>query len=172
MSKQFELLAAVYTDEGRAKDILDMLQEMHRATTINIADSAMVTKGADGKLQIHETREVTTKKGLKRGAIAAGVFGLLFPPSIIASAVAGGAIGAAWGKLRDTGIKSGSIKELGEALEPGKAAVIVLVDEQTVQAAERALQGWDGEVVRHAFSAEESAAIQSAAAETEEPVAQ
>jgi len=169
-SKQFELLAAVYADEGRAKDILDMLQEMHRATTITIADSAMVTKGADGKLQIHETREVTGKKGLKRGAIAAGVFGLLFPPSIIASAIAGGAIGGAWGKLRDTGIKSGSIKELGESLEPGKAAVIVLADEQTAQATERALQGWDGEVVRHAFTPEESAAIQTAAAE--EPVAQ
>ena len=67
-------------------------------------------------------------------------------------------------------IKSGSIKELGDSLEPGKAAVIVLVDEQTAQAAERALKGWDGEVVRHAFSAEESAVIQSAA--TEEPVAQ
>ena len=170
MSKQFELLAAVYADEGRAKDILDMLQEMHRATTITIDDSAMVTKGADGKLQIHETREVTTKKGLKRGAIAAGVFGLLFPPSIIASAVAGGAIGAAWGKLRDTGIKSGSIKELGDALEPGKAAVIVLVDEQTAQAAENALKGWDGEVVRHAFTTEESVAIETSAAE--EPVAQ
>jgi uncharacterized membrane protein len=122
-----------------------------------------VTKGADGKLQIHETREVTTKKGAKRGAIAAGVFGLIFPPSIIASAVLGGAIGAAWGKLRDTGIKSKAIEELGQKLTPGKAAVLVLADDESAPATERSLKGWDGEVVTHAFSAEQSAAIASAA---------
>jgi len=161
--KQLELIAAVYADEERAKTILDMLDQMHRAVTINMADSAVVTKDAEGKLHIQETREVTTKKGAKRGAIAAGVFGLIFPPSLIATAVAGGAIGAAWGKLRDTGIKSNAMKELGEKLEPGKAMVVALIDQESVGAAERAMQGWDGEIIRHAFTAAETADIEAAA---------
>jgi uncharacterized membrane protein len=164
--KQLELIAAVYTDSERAQTIVDMLNEMHRATTITMEDAATVTKGPDGKLQIQETREVTTGKGAKRGAIAAGVFGLLFPPSIVVSAVAGGALGAAWGKLRDTGLKSDKIKEVGEALEPGKVAVIALVDQESVHATERAMQGYDGEIVRHAFSEAETADIQAAASET------
>jgi uncharacterized membrane protein len=164
MSKQLEMIAAVYADEDRANVILDMLEQMHRATTINLSDAALVTKDAEGKLQIKETREVTGKKGFKRGAIAAGVFGLIFPPSLIASAIAGGVVGGAWGKLRDTGIKSSSMNELGEKLEAGKAAVVALVDQESVAATERAMQGYDGELVKHEFSASESAGIEEAAA--------
>ncbi len=168
MAKQLEMIAAIYADEDRANVILDMLDQMHRATTINLSDAALVSKDAEGKLQIKETREVTGKKGAKRGAIAAGVFGLIFPPSLIASAIAGGAVGAAWGKLRDSGIKSSSIKELGEKLEPGKAAVVALVDDASVEPTERAMQGYDGELVKHSFSATESADIEAAAASTTE----
>ncbi|MBV9327832.1 MAG: DUF1269 domain-containing protein [Chloroflexi bacterium] len=163
--KQLELLAAVYADQDRAQTICDMLEQMHRATTITMDDAAIVTKGADGKLQIHETREVTTAKGAKRGAIAAGLFGLVFPPSLIVSAVAGGAVGALWGKLRDTGIKTKSIKDLGERLEPGKAAVVALVDQASVPATEKALQGYDGELIRQSFTAKETAEVQAAASE-------
>ena len=60
--KQLELLAAVYADEERAQTICDMLEQMHRATTITMEDAVYVTKGADGKLHIHETREVTTRR--------------------------------------------------------------------------------------------------------------
>ena len=43
MSKQFALMAAAYADEEHAQTILDMLQQMHKASTIVLADSAMVT---------------------------------------------------------------------------------------------------------------------------------
>jgi uncharacterized membrane protein len=161
--KQLELLAAVYADMDRAQTICDMLEQMHRATTITLDDAAIVTKGEDGKLQIHETREVTTSKGAKRGAIAAGLFGLVFPPSLIVSAVAGGVVGGLWGKLRDTGIKTKSIKDLGETLTPGRAAVIALVDQASVHATETALQGYDGELIRQSFTPKETADVQAAA---------
>jgi uncharacterized membrane protein len=169
MSKELQLIAAVYLDQERATTILDMLEQMHRANTITVVDLASVEKGEDGKLKIVETREVTAKKGAKRGAIAAGIFGLIFPPSLIASALVGAAVGGAWGKLRDTGLKSSSIEELGQSLEPGKAAVIVLVPPESVQATERALQGYDGQLVTHTFSAAESEQIQAASSEAATP---
>jgi uncharacterized membrane protein len=164
--KQLELLAAVYADMDRAQTICDMLEQMHRATTITLDDAAIVTRDSEGKLQIHETHEVTTAKGAKRGAIAAGLFGLVFPPSLIVSAVAGGAVGALWGKLRDTGIKTQAIKQLGERVEPGKAAVVALVDQASVAATDRALQGYDGELIRQSFSAKETAEVEAAAKAT------
>ncbi len=59
MGKQLELMASVYADEDGAKTILDTLQRMHRAYNITLADAAMVTKDANGRLHIKETREVT-----------------------------------------------------------------------------------------------------------------
>ncbi len=44
MGKQLELMASVYVDEEGAKTILDTLELMHRASTIILADAAMVTK--------------------------------------------------------------------------------------------------------------------------------
>ena len=166
MSKQLVLLAAKYADEDRAKTIVDMLDQMDKAGTIDLSDAATVTKGADGKLQITETRELTGKEGAKRGAIAAGVVGLLFPPALIASAVVGGGLGAAWGKLRDTGLKSKQIEEMGEKLEPGNAAVVALVSEASVEPLKKAMQGYDGELLTHAFSASESESIEAAASTT------
>jgi len=93
----------------------------------------------------------------------AGVLGLIYPPSLIASVVAGGALGGAWGKLRDTGIKTGDMKEIGAALEPGKVAVIALAEPEWTPAIERALKAGDGTLVRHGFSAQESQEIEAAA---------
>ena len=166
MSKQLVLIAAKYADEDRAKTIIDMLGEMDKASTIDLSDAATVTKGADGKLQIHETRELTGKGGAKKGAIAGGVVGLLFPPALVASAVVGGGLGAVWGKLRDTGLKSKQIEEMGEKLEPGNAAVVALISEESLDALKNAMKGYDGELLTHAFSATESESIEAAASTT------
>jgi uncharacterized membrane protein len=80
---------------------------------------------------------------------------------------AGGALGGARGKLRDTGIKTGDMKEIGNALEPGKVAVVALAEPAWTPAIERALEVGDGKLVRHGFSAEETQAIEAAAATDE-----
>ena len=165
MGQQLELMASVYKDEDAATTILDALQRMHRASNITLADAAMVTKDADGKLRIKETREVTTGKGARRGALIGGVLGLIFPPGLIASALAGGLIGGAWGRLRDTGIKTGAMKDLGSSLEPGNAAVIALAEPKFVEPITRAMEAYEAEFLRHGFSEEEAAQIEDAAKE-------
>ena len=135
MSNSVQLLAAVYPDRSHAETIFDMLHEMHRATTINLVDSAMITKNEDGKIKIEETKELTTRKGARRGAIITGVFGLIYPPSLLGSVLVGGAIGAIAGRLRDTGIKHPRLREIADGLEPGQAAVIALTDEGRRQGA-------------------------------------
>ncbi len=164
MGKQLELMAAVYVDEEGAKTILDTLERMHRASNITLADAAIVMKDADGKLKIKETREVTAAKGAKRGAVVTGVLGLIFPPALIASVLAGGVIGGAWGRLRDTGIKTGRMKDLGNSLEPGNAAVIALAEPQFVELIVETMETYPGKFLRHGFSAEEAAQIEDAAA--------
>jgi len=166
MAKKLEMVAAMYQDEERGRTILDMLEQMHKASTIDMVDAALLKKDADGKLSVVDDSELTGKGGAKRGAIAGAVVGVIFPPALIASAVLGGAAGAAWGKLRDTGIKSKSMEELGNSLEPGKTAVVALVKPESVRTVENALQGYDGQLVKHAFSASESEQIETASTAT------
>ena len=171
MSKHLELLAAMYADQERAQTILDMLQQMHRAGTITLADAALVTKDQDGKVHIQETRELTARKGARRGAIIAGVIGLIYPPSLIATVLAGGGVGALAGKLRDTGVKTGDLRAIADSLDAGKAAVVALAEAETATRTANALQGYDGQLIRQPISAEAAAAVEQAATagETEPP---
>lgn len=156
MSKNdYVLLAAKYPNQEHAKTILDMLESMHRALTIDLEDAVMITREADGKIKTHETTDVSTRKGAKRGIIAGGILGLIFPPSLIATALAGGGIGAIWGKIKDSGVKHDDIKDLADSLTGDQAAIIVLVSQNTAEATQRALGSYDGEVVNKIYSEED-----------------
>jgi uncharacterized membrane protein len=147
LGKTAQLLAAVYPDTEHAKVTFDMLRNMHRASTITLIDSALVTKNDDGKIKIEETTELTTGKGARRGAIIMGVFGLIYPPSLLGSILVGGGVGAVAGRLRDTGIKNPQLKEIADQLEPGKAAVIALADDFSSVDVQRALEGYEGTLI-------------------------
>src|SRR5215211_7486737 len=90
VSKAVQLLAATYPDLEHARVTFDMLQHMHRAANIDLVDSALVRKDEKGKIKIEETTELTTGKGARRGAIITGVFGLIYPPSLLGSVLIGG----------------------------------------------------------------------------------
>jgi uncharacterized membrane protein len=150
--KNVVLLAAKYPDADHAKTILDMLESMHHATNIDLDDAVMLTKEEDGKIKTHETTDVTTRKGAKRGLIAGAVLGVIYPPSLIVTALAGGGIGALWGKAKDSGVKHDDIKELADSLSTGQAALIVLVSQSSAEATQRALGSYEGEVVNKIYS--------------------
>jgi uncharacterized membrane protein len=67
--------------------------------------------------------------------------GILFPPAILGAAIVGAGAGGLTGHL-SRGISRGDLKDLGDALEEGSAAVIVLgeskIEEQLEQATKRA----------------------------------
>jgi uncharacterized membrane protein len=134
------LVAALYQSEDRAMVVLDMIRRMSQEETIKIVDAAALVKDLNGKIHVHESKELTVKKGARRGAVVAGVVGAIFPPAFIASAIVGGGVGAVIGKLRDSGIQNDTIKELSNQIETGKAAVVVLVENAWVAPVERALK--------------------------------
>ncbi len=166
-----KMLAAVYSDKARADTILDTLESMHRAVTITLKDAAVITKNADGKIEIEETDELTTREGATRGAIIGGVLGVWLGPGLVLTSALGGFIGGLMGKIRDTGIKNDEMKDLAENLQVGQAAVVALVTEDSVIATQEALEGYDGEmlvygvdddVLKKAFELEASNATMTA----------
>ena len=73
----------------------------------------MVKREADGKLEIQKATDHSTKSGLKWGLVGGIALGVIFPPSILGSAAALGAAGAATGKIRQLHHRS----ELADELE-------------------------------------------------------
>jgi uncharacterized membrane protein len=72
-----------------------------------------------------QVRRKTSKHVGWTGAAAGAVVGLLFPPSIIGTAIVGGAAGSVVGYFWRS-LDRGDIKELGELLDSGQAALIVV----------------------------------------------
>src|SRR6188472_414936 len=134
-----ELFVATYGTEEAAGAALKDYQAAERAGSIELIDAAVIVHTADGKVKFEETADPSGKKWAKRGAIAGGVVGLIFPPSIIVSAAVGGGAGGIWGKIRDKGFKDEDLRELGETLPPGSSAIIVIAEDRMIEQLERGL---------------------------------
>ena len=121
-----ELFVAAFDTEQEAGATLKDFKAMDREGSIELIDAAAIVHGADGMVHFEETADPSGRKWAKRGAIAGGVVGLIFPPAIIATAAVGAAGGGVWGKVRDKGFKDEDLKQLGESIPPGTSAIIAI----------------------------------------------
>src|SRR4051795_13198693 len=147
-----QVFIAAYESEDGAEAALKDFRAMHREGSIELIDAAVAVHTADDKIKIAETADPSGKTWGKRGAIAGGVLGLIFPPSIIAGALVGGAGGGIWGKLRDKGFKDEDLKAIGESLPPGSSAIIAIAEDRVVEQLQRGLAGYE-RLVSHQLDA-------------------
>jgi len=90
----------------------------------------------------------TTRRGLGWGVVGGVVLGVIFPPSILASAVVLGAAGAASGALVERHHKKELADELQDAIEPGHSGIIALVSDPSVVEIQKALDKADRVVAK------------------------
>lgn len=126
------LYIGTYPSESAARADYDVVKDLHAVEAVGTYDAAVVTKDASGKVHVNKD-EMATRHGGWGGAAAGAVLGILFPPSLIGAAVVGGAVGAASGHLW-RGISRSDVKELGELIDAGQAALLV-VGASTLEAA-------------------------------------
>ena len=113
-----------YLDEAAAHDDYQIIKDLHSRGAVGTYDAAVVTKDYDGK--VHENKdEMATRHGAWGGAAVGAAIGLLFPPAIIATAAVGAAVGGVSGHLW-RGMSRADVKELGEVIDDGAAALIVV----------------------------------------------
>jgi uncharacterized membrane protein len=167
MSENVQVFVASYDNEVGAKQSLKDFQAMHKEGSIDLIDAVVIVRDADGKVKFEETADPSGKKWAKRGAIAGGIVGLIFPPSIIASAVVAGGAGGIWGKIRDKGFKDEDLKEVGESMEPGSSAIIAIAQDNVLDRLEAGIAGYE-RIARHAVSAEAVMAISAELSDDDE----
>jgi uncharacterized membrane protein len=111
----------------------EAVDDLHAGGLVGTFDAAVIEK-EEGKVHVHKT-EKPTQYGTWTGIAVGAVAGILFPPSIIGSA-AGGVIGHLW-----KGMSRGDLKDLGEGLDEGAAALIVIGESRVGDQIEKATKG-------------------------------
>ena len=100
------------------------VKQLYSDGVIDTYDAAVVDKDADGNVHVSK-HEKPTQKGAWTGIAVGAVVGVLFPPAIIPMAAAGGVAGGVIGHLWH-GMSRSDMKDLGENLDAGTAALVVV----------------------------------------------
>ena len=119
-----------YASEVDARADYEVVKDLHSMGAVGTYDAAVITKDDKGKVHVNKD-ETTTRHGAWGGAGVGALVGILFPPSIIASAAVGAAIGGVSGHLWK-GMSRADVKEFGEVIDAGEAALVV-VGETTIE---------------------------------------
>ena len=125
-----------YPSEAAARDDYDVVKDLHAAGAVGTYDAAVVTKDDEGK--VHENKdEMATRHGAWGGAAVGALVGILFPPSIIVTAAVGAAVGGVSGHLW-RGMSRADVKELGDIIDDGQAALVIVGESKIEQAIDKA----------------------------------
>ena len=128
------LYAAIYSEITDAEADYEAVFDLHALGAIGTFDSAVIRKEEDGKVRVTKT-EKPTQHGAWTGAGVGALVGIL------GAAIVGAGAGGLTEHLRK-GISRGDLKELGDELQAGTAAVIVIaeskIEEQLEKATKRA----------------------------------
>jgi uncharacterized membrane protein len=122
-----------YESIDDAKADLAELKQLHREHVVGTFDAAVLTKDEKGKVKVVEKIEKPTQHGGWAGLAVGAAVGLIFPPSLLVSGLAGAGAGALIGHL-EGGMSRSDLKEIGEMLDESEAALVV-VGEATIERA-------------------------------------
>ena len=152
------LIAIAYPDEATAQEVASTLKELQKEQTIQMEDLVIAVREGSGKVKLRQSVS-TTGGGAAGGALWGGLIGLIFFMPFLGAAI-GGAAGAAGGAATDYGIDDKFMKELGDKLEPGGAALFVLVHHSTPDKVLPRISQYGGEVVHTSLPSETEQMLQ------------
>jgi uncharacterized membrane protein len=153
------LAAIAYDDLDQAKQVMETIGGLQREHALELEDAVIVEHRPGGKMKLHQPSLAGV--GAAGGALWGGLIGLIFLMPLFGMAI-GAATGAAAGALSDYGIDDNFMKELGEKLPEGGAAVFLLVKEATRDKVVPEVARYGGHVLQTSLSNEQETALQEA----------
>jgi uncharacterized membrane protein len=131
------LCLGVYEAAAKAELDYEDLKLLHGSGRLSAYDVALISRDSDGAVDVKK-REKSAQYGAWKGVAAGAALGVIFPPSVLVSATALGVAGGLTGHFRK-GLSRDDMTELGEALKPGEAALLVVAGPDLEAQAERVL---------------------------------
>jgi uncharacterized membrane protein len=141
-----DLVAIVYPSEAKAEEVRQRLIKLQKEYLITINDAVIAVKTDSGGIKLNQLVN-TTATGAITGSFWGLLIGVLFLNPIIGVAV-GAASGALGGALSDFGINDSFMKELSTTLQPGHAALFVLIKHMTADKVLKEIRDAGGVVLK------------------------
>ncbi|QMW65314.1 DUF1269 domain-containing protein [Mumia sp. ZJ1417] len=163
----YTLLVADFSDTSAAWEAYETLKATEDGRTVEIEGVVVVTRSAEGKLAVQKATDHSTKTGLKWGVVGGIALGVIFPPSILGTAVVGGSAGALVGKLRQRHHHGELEQQLENAIPPGHSGLLALVSDPGAVKIRKALERADA-IIESAIDTVEADDIKAAAKQAQQ----
>ncbi|MQT13567.1 DUF1269 domain-containing protein [Segnochrobactrum spirostomi] len=157
-----DLVVIAFPTEEKAEEVRQRLLALQNEYLIELGDAVIAVKRPDGHVKLNQLVN-TTAIGAVSGTFWGTLIGLIFLMPLAGAAI-GAASGAISGALTDTGINDKFMKEVAESLQPGNAALFVLVRKFTADKVLADLEGVGGTVLRTSFDHTQEEALRAALA--------
>ena len=155
-----DLVIIAYDTEATAEAARQKLIELQKEYLIELGDAVVAVREPDGHVKLNQLIN-TTAAGAASGGMWGALIGLLFLNPLLGAALGAGA-GALSGRFTDIGIDDKFMKDAATALQPGQAALCVMVRKVTADKVLPAMAAFGGTVLRTNLTAEQEAKLQAA----------
>jgi uncharacterized membrane protein len=148
-----DLIVLTFAGEAEALAVRDRLIKLQQQQVISLEDAAVAVCRADGQVKV---RQITNLSGAGAlgGAFWGALIGFLVAMPWVGLAV-GAATGALAGKFSDMGVDDQFIKEIGNRIVPGQAALFLYVDKMPFKRLQDELTGFEVDLLQTSFSADQ-----------------
>ena len=157
-----DLVVIVYSSEARAEEMRAKVFALQKEYVIEIGDAVVAVKQGDGQVKLNQLFN-TTALGAASGGFWGMLVGLVFLNPLLGVAL-GAASGALSGAMTDVGIDDAFMKDAAASIQPGSAALFVLVRKMSADKVLDALQGTGGTVLKTSLDHSKEQALRDALA--------
>jgi uncharacterized membrane protein len=163
-----ELVVIAFDGRDTADHVLNDLRSMQREYLVDLEDAVVVTRDAEGKLNLKQSVNLVgmgAMSGGTWGALWGVLVGVLFMNpllGLVAGAAAGAGAGALAGALSDYGIDDDFIKKMGETISNDSSALFVLFKKVTLDRVLPEFHRYQGRVLKTSLTEEQEAKLRDA----------
>ena len=157
-----DLIAITYDKAQDGWNAFNELANLQKMQLLQLEDAALATKDEKGKVKIKQTLE---NQVAGTSAVWGGFWGLLIGLLFLAPiflGLFGALMGYIAGKAGDIGIDDKFIKQVGDSLDPGGAALFMLVVKATPDKVLEQMKKFGGEVYQTSLSNEDEEKLKQA----------
>jgi uncharacterized membrane protein len=157
-----DLVAIVYPSEAKAEEVRQRLLKLQKEYLITVNDAVIAVKTDSGNIKLNQLVNATAL-GAVSGSFWGLLIGVLFLNPIVGVAI-GAASGALGGALTDFGIDDAFMKQLAASIQPGNAALFLLIKNMTADKVLREIQDAGGVVLKTSLDDAKEKALRDALA--------
>jgi uncharacterized membrane protein len=142
-----KVVVIVFNDKANAYECSSAIEQLDSEGEISLLEMAIVLKDGDGSVHIERAADSKNPLHPAVGTVVWSVFGLLGSSINVGSLIGGGLLGSI-SDMEAAGISSEFVREISNALNPGRVAVVADMMEEQVTPVDSCVEALRGTIFR------------------------